>query len=62
MTRNTVTKLVSNMLIDALGLLWMASINEIEISREPLPRWMVPHDNGHRNLERRCNNLLSDSY
>ena len=50
------------MLIDALGLLWMASINEIEISREPLPRWMVPHDNGHRNLERRCNNLLSDSY
>lgn len=62
MIRNTVNKLISNMITDALGLLWMASINEIKNPRETLTRWMIPHDIGHRHLERRYNNLLSDHH
>ncbi|SFT03761.1 hypothetical protein SAMN04488556_4026 [Halostagnicola kamekurae] len=62
MTRNTVNKLASIIVTDVLGLLWVASINAFENSRETLTRWMIPHDIGHRNPERRCNNPFSDSY
>ncbi|SFT05260.1 hypothetical protein SAMN04488556_4104 [Halostagnicola kamekurae] len=50
------------MLIDALGLLWVASSNAFEIAPETLPGWVIPHDIGHRDLERHDNNLLRNHH